>query len=494
MRKRLGVVLFSFVHLERNSPVPLFQQLDAQIRQAILSGRLPSGLRLPSSRALATELGVSRTSVVTAFERLIAEGFLEGRVGAGTFVGANLTEQIMAPPPLPDRFEAGRAKPAVILSRRGALVARSRSNNPPQLPTAFVPNQPAYDQFPFGVWARLTARRCRRPGVEMLNYGSPVGYRPLRRAIAAYLRDARGIKCDEGQVIVVAGAQMAVTLTAWLLLDPGDAVLMEDPCFMTMRDMLIGLGARIVNVPVDNNGMKVSTGIARMPNARLALVAPSLQYPLGVTLSLPRRLELLAWATSNKSWIVEDDYDSEFRFSGAPLAPLQTIDRNGRVIYVGTFSKVLFPSLRIGYLVVPPELVDSYSGAVHLLARGVPTLSQAVLADFIDDGYFSIHVRRMRLIYAERQEALVDAIRSELDGLLYVTPAQAGMNVIGWLPSGSDDTAARRRVAELGVSSFPISFYFNEQRPRPGLFLGFCCSPVEKIRPAVQKIARALSG
>lgn len=494
MPKRVGGALFSFVDLKRNSPVPLFQQLDAQIRQAILSGRLPSGLRLPSSRALAIELGVSRTSVVTAFEQLIAEGFLEGRVGAGTFVGTDLTEQIMDLPPLPDNFEAGRAKPEITLSRRGALVAKIRSNNLPQLPTAFVPNQPAYDQFPFGTWARITARRCRRPSVEMLNYGSPMGYPPLRRAIAAYLRDARGIKCDEGQIIVVAGAQMALTLTAWLLLDPGNAVLMEDPCFITMRDMFIGLGARIVNVPVDNNGMKVSTGIASMPNARLALVTPSHQYPLGVTLSLPRRLELLAWAASNKSWIVEDDYDSEFRFSGAPLAPLQTIDRSGRVIYVGTFSKVLFPSLRIGYLVVPPELVDAYSGAVHLLARGVPTLSQAVLADFIDDGYFSAHVRRMRVVYAERQEALVDAIRSQLDGRLHVTPARAGMNVIGWLPSGSDDTTVRREIAELGVLSFPMSFYFNEQRPRPGLFLGFCCTPVEYIQPAVQKMARALGG
>ncbi len=493
MRKRVGVALFSFVNLDRNSSVPLFQQLGAQIRQAVLSGRLPSGLRLPSSRILAKQLGVSRTSVVTAFEQLIAEGFLEGRVGAGTFVGTDLSEQIMEPP-LPGRLRTGPAKPEIILSRRGALVAKTRSNNPPQVPTAFVPNQPAYDQFPFGVWARLTARRHRQPALEMLNYGSPLGYPPLRRAIAAYLRDARGIKCDEGQVIVVAGAQMALSLTAWILLDPGDAVLMEDPCFLTMRDMLIGLGASIVNVPVDNNGMKVSAGIASKPDARLAVVAPSHQYPLGVTLSLPRRLELLAWATRNKSWIVEDDYDSEFRFSSAPLAPLQTIDRNGRVIYIGTLSKVLFPSLRIGYLVAPPGLVDAYSAAVHLLTRGVSTLPQAVLADFIDNGYFSTHVRRMRQVYAERQDAIVDAIRGDLDGIMNVSPARAGMNVIGWLSSGSDDLVARRKISELGVSSFPISFYFNEQQPRPGLFLGFCCTPVEKIRPAVQKMARALGG
>lgn len=492
MRKRLGVALFSFVNLERTSLVPLFQQLDTQIRQAVLSGRLPSGLRLPSSRILAIELKVSRTSVVTAFEQLIAEGFLVGRVGAGTFVAADLTEQIMKPLPFPKGLGVGREKPEIILSRRGTLVANTRSNHPPQVPTAFVPNQPAYDEFPYRVWARLTAKRHRRPTADMLNYGSPTGYLPLRRAIAAYLHDTRGIICDENQIIVVAGAQTALSLTALLLLDPGDSVLMEDPCFMTMHDMLIGLGARIVNVPVDDNGMMVSTGIASMPKARLALVAPSHQYPLGVTLSLPRRLELLAWAARNKSWIVEDDYDSEFRFSGAPLAPLQTIDRNGRVIYIGTFSKVLFPSLRIGYLVVPPGLVDAYSAAVHLLTRGVPTLPQTVLADFIEDGYFSIHVRRMRLVYAERQEALVDAIRHLLDGHMHVSPARAGMNVIGWLPSGCDDTMARRKIAEFGVLSFPMSAYFTDQLPRPGLLLGFCCTPAENIQPAVQKIARAL--
>lgn len=294
MRKRLGAALFSFVTLRRDSSVPLFLQLDTQIRQAVLSGRLASRLRLPSSRVLAMELGVSRTTVVTAFEQLIAEGFLEGKVGAGTFVGADLGGQIMEPPPLPNRLGAARAKPAIVLSRRGALMAKTLSNFPPQVPAAFVPNQPAYDEFPFAVWARLTARRHRRPPLGMLNYGSPTGYPPLRRAIAAYLHDARGIKCNENQVIVVAGAQMALSLTALLLLDPGDAVLMEDPCFITMRDLLIGLGARIVNVPVNDNGMKVSAGISSEPKARLALVAPSHQYPLGVTLSLPRRLELLA--------------------------------------------------------------------------------------------------------------------------------------------------------------------------------------------------------
>lgn len=492
MGKQLGMALFSFVNLERNSAVPLFQQLDVQIRQAVLAGRLPSGLRLPSSRALAMELNVSRTTVVTAFEQLIAEGFLEGRIGAGTFVGTDLSEQITGQPPQLGDQNSHQTKPEIILSELGAKVAKTKSMNPPQYPTAFVPNQPAYDEFPFAVWARLSGRRHRRAEVEMLNYGNPAGYLPLRRVIADYLHGARGIKCEPSQVIVVAGAQMAISLTAWLLLNPGDTVLMEDPCLMTIRDMLIAYGTRVMSIQVDNNGLNVSNAIADYPDARMAVVTPSHQYPLGVSLSLPRRLELLAWAARRNSWIIEDDYDSEFRYSGAPLAPLQTIDSNERVIYIGTFSKVLFPSLRIGYLVAPPGLVDAYTAAVHLLTRSQPTLPQVVLADFIENGYFSSHVRRMRLLYAERQEALVDAIHGEFGTMMDVSPARAGMNVIGWLPPGSDDKQAIGRISRQGILSFPISSYFSKQPTRPGLFLGFSCTPVEKIRPAVQTMARAL--
>ena len=494
MQKQLGIALFAFVNLDRNSAVPLFQQLDTQIRKAVLSGHLQSGLRMPSSRSLAEQLGISRTSVVTAFEQLIAEGFLEGRVGAGTFVDRNLTEKILELPPLPKVNRAAQVRLKSRLSRRGVLLTKSQSNFLPQIPTAFAPNQPAYDQFPFSVWARLSARQNRRPAHELLNYGNATGYPPLRRAIAAYLRHARGIKCEENQIIVVTGAQMAMSLSAWILLDPGDAIIVEDPGLIAMRDMLTSFGARMVYVPVDRKGMDISAGIAIEPNARMALVTPSHQYPLGVTLSLSRRLELLTWANRVGSWVIEDDYDSEFRFSGVPVAPMQTLDRKGRVIYIGTFSKVLFPSLRIGYLVVPPELVDAYCAAVHLLTRGVSTLTQAVLTEFIDNGHFLTHIRRMRLLYSERHEALVEAIHKDLDGMVNVSPAQAGMNVIGWLPQNNNDIEVRRKLNEQGVLVAPMSVQYNQCRPRQGLHLGFGCTPVEKVQPAVQKMTRVLVG
>ncbi len=492
MLKKLGVALFTFINLDRKSSVPLFQQLYAQIRQAVLSGILTSDIRLPSSRSLAKELGISRMCVLMAFEQLNAEGFIEGRVGVGTYVSPNLAAQINQRPAV-ERRHTKRNKPEIILSRRGSIIAANRAEFKSQIPTAFLPNQPAYDMFPFNIWSRLTARRLRQPSIDMLNYGDSFGYPPLRRAIANYLRDARGIKCDAGQVIVVAGTQMAMSLTAWILLNPGDGILMEDPFFVTLHEMLSGFGARVINVPVDQNGMDVSAGIASKPDARLAIISPSHQYPLGVTLSLPRRLELLAWAAKNKSWIVEDDYDSEFRFSGAPLAPLQTLDRNDRVIYAGTMSKVIFPSLRVGYMVVPPGLVDAYGAAVHLLTRGISTVTQAVLTDFIDNGHFSNHIRRMRLVYAERHGALMEAIHGELDGYLDVSPTRAGMNVIGWLPPGNDDKQAKQALLEQGILSYPLSYYYTEQPSRSGLFLGFCCTPPEKMRPSVQRMAKALN-
>lgn len=491
MNKHPGVALFSFVDLNKKSPVPLFQQLNAQIRQAVLTGRLSSQMRLPSSRDLARELGVSRTTIITAFEQLVAEGYLESRVGSGTYVIDNLTENIGELPPIIDYPEKDRSHFSNTLSRRGALLAKSISYSPPDFPASFLPNQPAYDQFPFALWSRLVARQNRNPPHDTLNYAHAFGYPPLRRAIANHLRHARGIICDENQIIVVTGTQTAMTLSAWILLDPGDAVLVEDPSLLSLGDMLVGFGGRIIHTPVDKNGMNVSVGIAREPSARMAIVAPSHQYPLGVTLSLSRRLELLAWANQARSWIIEDDYDGEFRFSGAPLAPLQTIDQNGRVIYVGTFSKVLFPSLRIGYLVVPPDLVDPYCAAVHLLNRSANTLTQVALAEFIDNGHFTTHIRKMGLIYGERHEAMLAATHKELNGLLDVAPAQAGMNVIGWLRQG-EDIAVARQLKTLGILSSPMSIQFNARKPRQGLLLGFGCTPADDIAAAVKKMAAVL--
>ncbi|MBL4784237.1 MAG: PLP-dependent aminotransferase family protein, partial [Cohaesibacteraceae bacterium] len=491
--RQFGVVHFSFLNLDKKSPVPLFQRLNTQIRQAVLSGRLPSGMRLPSSRDLAMEIGVSRTTVVTAFEQLLAEGYLESRTGSGTYVARNLDRNIGELPSSPGFKKSQIDGQASKLSRRGALLAKSTSFIVPEHPTSFLPNQPAFDKFPFSVWSRLVARHNQNTGYNLLNYGNASGYPPLRRAIADYLGQTRGIKCDEGQVIVVTGAQMALGICAWVLLDPGDTVIMEDPSLLVTRDLFRGFGGRIINTPVDKNGMDVNVGIAKAPDARMAVVTPSHQYPLGVTLSLARRLELLAWSNRAKSWIIEDDYDSEFRFSGAPLAPLQTIDQNGRVIYVGSFSKVLFPSLRIGYLVVPSNLVDACSAAVGLFIRNTPTHNQAALAEFIENGHFSTHIRKMRLIYAERQDAIVSAIRKNLDDIIEISPGQAGLNVIGWFREICDDLQAVQRMKSNGILGAAMSPRYAENQPRPGLLLGFGCTPIEKIELGVQKMANALS-
>lgn len=492
MNKQLGVVLFSFLDLDKSSPIPLFQQMNTQIRQAVLSGRLPSHIRLPSSRVLALDIGVSRTTVVTAFEQLIAEGYLESRIGAGTYVAGDLAEIIGYPPSRPNAGGADKTRRASKLSRRGTLLAKTISYETPVKPGSFLPNQPAYDQFPFAIWSRFVARKNRNPSYESLNYGNAAGYLPLRQAIADHLRHARGINCDSGQVIVVTGAQIALSLSTWVLMDPGDEVIMENPSLLATRDMIIGFGGKVVNAPVDKNGMNFNAAISKAPNARMAIVTASNQYPLGVTLSLSRRLEMLAWANQKEGWIIEDDYDSEFRFSGAPLEPMQTIDQNGRVIYVGTFSKVLFPSLRIGYLVVPPDLADAYCAAVHLLNRSAPTLDQAALAEFINNGHFSAHIRRMRLIYAERQGAIVAALRKTLAGLLEISATQTGLNVIGWLPQDMSDVVAVQQLRAHGILSAPMSPHFAEQNSRQGLLLGFGCTPVDEIQPCVDKMARAL--
>ncbi len=497
MQKHGEVDLYAFVILDRNATIPMHQQLSSQIGRAVLSGRLPSGTKLPPSRNLAKKLKVSRTTVVTAFQQLIGEGYLESRVGVGTFVGSHLQKLDLPSSLLQRNGRTSVSSPIYnVLSDRGKALVKSKNYNLLQVPTTFLPNQPAYDKFPFDVWARLMWRQHRNPSYELLNYGNTMGYPPLRRAIAGYLDHARGIKCDENQIVIVSGSQMAVSLTAWILLNPGDSIMVEDPGYMTMRGMLKGFGARIVHVPVDDQGMKISSGIEMDPNARIALLAPSHQYPLSVTLSLTRRIELLSWASRANSWIVEDDYDSEFRFSGAPLAPMQTIDPNGRVIYVGTFSKALYPSLRIGYLVVPPALIDAYGSAVHFFTRGVSTLTQAVLAEFIERGHFTKHIRRMRSVYAERHEEIIDAIHRELNGVIDLSPAKAGMNVIGWLSQHAtdhdNDVSAAQKLKTQGVLSTPMSILYSKKQPRHGLLLGFGNSSSEEIQSAVIKMAQVL--
>jgi GntR family transcriptional regulator/MocR family aminotransferase len=459
----------------------------------VLSGRLPPGSRLPSTRSIASDLGVSRNTVMGAFDQLLAEGYLEGKVGSGTYVAEKLPEELLhartavrdAVPPRP--VEA-------VLSRRGAVLASSPiiPPRPHRAPRAFRPGPGADDHFPARVWIRLLTKRWRGPMREMLSYGEPAGYRPLREAIAAYLRAARAVRCDPAQVVVVSGTQQGLDIMARLLLDPGDHVWIEDPGYLGARGAFLGADTRVVPVPVDDEGLMVSCGVARQPAARMVYVTPSHQFPIGVTMSLARRLALLEWVRRSNAWVIEDDYDSEFRYSGRPIAALQGLDFTGRVIYLGTFSKVLFPSLRLGYLILPPELVAPFTNARALVARHSPLIDQAVLADFIAEGHFARHIRRMRALYAHRHATFIEAARKELGGLLDVEPQDAGMHLVGWLPQGVDDVAASRSAFAHGVEAPALSAYAMERPARGGLLLGFTATGTREIREGMRRLALAL--
>ena len=473
---------------------PLYDQLYVALRGAILEGRLKAGGRLPSTRSLAKELGVSRNTVLEAFSQLRVEGYIESRTGSGTYVTPTLPDHLLS------ARANGRPQPCeerpVQLSRRSQLILSEppvpetswrRSTNP------FYPGLPAYELLPMAAWRRLAdAHLKRKPTSELYGYDSAAGYLPLRTAIAEYLAAVRGVNCDPDQVIIVSGSQQGLDLTARVLIDAGNAVWIEDPGYRGARSAFIAADARVVPVPVDAEGLNIAEGLRRNPNARLAYVTPSHQYPLGYTMSAARRLEILDWAASADAWIVEDDYDSEFRYSGRPLPALQGLDEQGRVIYVGSFSKVLFPALRIGYLVVPKRLISIFVAAHALTDRHHPTLEQAVLADFVSQDHFARHLRRVRVVYQERQRILVEGVRENLADLLDVAPDAAGMHLVGWLPEGVSDAAVADRCAEVGISAPPLSYYSFEQRGSGALILGYTGFGRLQIKYAVERLARVL--
>ncbi len=479
--------------IDPSSPVPLYRQLYEGLRGIILDGRFPPRTRLPSTRVLSEELSIARNTVLNAYDQLLAEGYLEGRIGSGTYVAAELPDELLQVRANSTR-SAGPNGTGRAISRRGELLAGASVSEPHDFagPKAFRPGLMATEVFPFKLWARLWGRQWRRRSLDLLGYGDPTGYRPLREITADYLNAARGMRCDADQVIVVAGSQQALSIATRVLLNEDDVVWMEDPGYPGARGAFRGAGAQVVSVPVDEHGLDISYGTTQAPDARLVYATPSHQYPLGVTMSLPRRLALLDWARRSHAWILEDDYDSEFRYTGMPLAALQGLDTEGRVIYVGSFSKMLFPSLRLGYMVVPPDLVDAFAAARALIDRGSSSLDQAVLADFIAEGHFARYVRRARMLYAERQDILVEAAAQELEGLLELPPADSGMHLVGWLPEGIDDGIAYRSAAEYAVEVPPLSAYYMKPPSRGGLLLGYTGVDEQEIQDGVHRLASSL--
>jgi GntR family transcriptional regulator/MocR family aminotransferase len=490
-----GVVLGN-LSIDRNSDEPLHRQLYGQLREAILGGMLPGGTRLPATRILASETGLSRNTVVEAFEQLLAEGYVESRVGSGTRVAMVLPDQLLMTEAGDDR-QAG-SESGGDLSRRGRILADARPINRTGFDNItgegrpFSPGLPAMDRFPWTLWRRLMSRRMRNPDMGLLHYGDPQGYRPLREAIAAHIAAARGVKANADQVIVLSGSQQALDLTARLLLDPGDRVWVEDPCYPGARGALAGAGAEIVPLRIDSEGLDVEEGRRLAPDARLAFVTPSHQYPLGVTMTLQRRLALLEWSRESGGWIIEDDYDSDYRFTGRPVPAMQGLDGAGRVIYIGSFSKVMFPSIRLGYMVVPERLMEAFIAARNLIDGHSPTLTQAVMTDFIEGGHFTGHIRRMRALYAERQEKLFTMAKAILPDFCRFERAETGMHFMCWLPDGMSDRAVSEAARKVGITATPLSTMTLSHDYPPALALGFASTDGIVMRDGLRKLASVL--
>ena len=492
MVKRAAGALLLSLDLERGAGGSVGTRLYIALRDLILSGGLAAGERLPATRTLAAELGVSRTTVVVAFERLKAEDLTESRVGAGTFVSRVLDGSRPAPAVRPSgRPAAGPPRPP-RLSRAIARASALIGERLPHEPRCFTTALPDFDAFPMALWSRLTARHWRGRREHVMGYGDPLGYPPLRRAIASHLRTARNIACETEQVIVVCGAQQAFDLIGSILLDPGDRVWFENPGAIGARNSLIAGGATLIPLPVDEGGIVVAHGLRHAPSFRLAFVTPMHQQPLGVTMSLERRLALLCAAEAAGAFVIEDDYDGEFYYGKRPLPTLKSIDASGVVLYVGTFSKTLFPALRLGFIVVPPPLVEIFENVVSAFLQGVPANLQAVLADFIEQGHFATHIRRMRRIYAERHQALRSAAEARLGGLLDVVPTDSGLHTIGRVGSGLCEHAVGRAAAERRITAAPIGRFAIRPIPARGLVLGFSGTTPEEIVAGVDILGEVL--
>lgn len=484
--KKVSSAILPIIAIDRRGPRPLHRQVYDGYRAAIVDGTLRAGQRVPSTRMLAAELGISRIPILNAYSQLLAEGYFQSRVGAGTVVSPALSDPV-TPSGLSNSRGTGAHRGARPFGRPVWLPDSVKTGVWQRDRGAFCVGQVAFEGFPFQIWHRLMTRHCRSACPESLKYGQPMGLKDLRQAIAVYLRTARGVRCEIEQIMIVSGSQQALEISARALLDPGNQVWMEEPGYTFARTVFALNGCDVVPVPVDDEGLNVGSGVKLCRKARAALVTPSHQYPLGGTMSASRRLQLLDWAESSGAWIIEDDYDSEYRYESMPIASLQGLDRNARVVYVGTFSKVLFPSLRLGYLVIPPDLVEQFLAVRFAMDIGSSTFHQAVLADFIREGHFSRHIRRMRLHYSERRATLMESIRKYLGPGADVTGSQAGMHLTVTL-NGIRDHEVAGRAARHNLWLVPLSSSYMGKASRQGFILGFGSTTVQEIPEAVRDL------
>ena len=481
--------------LDATSSVPLHRQIGQQIRAAILERRLAPGLKLPSSRLMAAELGCARGTILLAMDQLVAEGYVVAQAASGLSVAANLPDEMLVSPKV-DR----RSAPAVstpVLSRRtsAALAAQTIEESFDDSPIAFPTGQPDRAAFPYALWAKLLEQEWRKPSWAIAGALHPFGHPGLRHAIAAYLGMARGFSCEASAVVVTSGMRQSLSLFARLILDAGQEAWIEEPGFIGTREAMAMAEIKAVPVPIDDQGFSVDAALKRAPKAKLAVVAPSHQFPIGTVLSLQRRLELLSWAERTGSWIAEDDFDGEYRYAGRPLAPLRALDRTGRVAYLGSFSKLLFPALRLSFVVLPASLAPAALRIMTDTTTRASMLGQGALARFIADGHLAAHLRRTRLLYAERQQTLIAAAERPLKGLLELAPDPGGMHLIARpsavLAATFDDHAVAAACAARGVSVSPLSACYSGRAKKHGLILGYAGTP-EKDMPAALATLRTV--
>ena len=487
-RRRLPLDMLA---LDRSIDTPLYRQLYESLRSQILDGRLAPRMRLPATRELAADLNVSRNTVIGAYDSLLAEGYLESVAGSGTLVAAL--------PEHPARTKSSRrASRLPRLSQRGEMMTTLPRDRTIPDRIAFHPGYPEIPSFPFAIWAKLVAANMRTPREDLFGYHLVAGHPRLRAALAEYLGVSRGVRCDPEQVIVVTGAQAALDLIGRTFMDPGDHFWIEDPGYHGAYNAFLSAGGKAAPLPVGSGGWDIDTA---NPPPRLIFVTPSCQWPLGLVMPMDVRLKLLQIAEKHDAWIIEDDYDSEYRFRGHPIPAMQGLDDSGRVIYVGTLSKTMFPSIRVAYIVVPSSLVEGFKTAVSISGQYPSLLLQAALADFIAQGFFATHLRRMRRLYARRQREFVAMCRARLDRWLEVNEIDTGMQVMGRFKQPMDDGDVLAAALKRGVDFSRMSTHYRYARPEHGMFLGYAGvdheqarAGVERLRLAFQDLERSRSG
>ena len=505
-RRRRSIIAFEMIRLDRTATEPLHEQLYRQIRDELKSGTFTDGAsRLPSSRGLAVDLGISRLTVNLAFSKLHAEGYLRSKAKSGTFAAYPLPDTFLSA----DKFATGRIRSGGPEAHRATESPLRISDRVRAIPdqrvgkqfdlgatgagagVSLVPSIPAVDEFPIGVWERLRAQVLAKKGTHLLRYASNRGDLDLRNALAAYLCDFRAARCHPDQIVIVGGMQQAMLISATALLNPGDPAWIEDPCYQQTRRVLTLADARIIPKPLDDEGIVIARS-PKEPFPKLIYITPSHEFPLGVTMSFQRRTALLDFARAHNAFVFEDDYDAEFRFTGPPLPSLQGIDHSGRVIYAGTMSKILCPSLRLGYIVAPEPLVDSFIKIRSAMDQHSSPIDQATLARFITKGFFLSHIKRMRKLYSDRRDFFIEQFNKLLGDRFTLQVPEAGLNIVAWLKREEDFQMIRRITLDIGVRPSALSFFCIQAKLKPAFVFGFAAWTPAQIRESLVKLASAL--